>query len=64
MTAKTIPLKAALSEASKLCGDAVQAQNGFISSWGVAFRSYGIYFGTISILAMFCLLTVNLSEFE
>lgn len=29
MTAKIIPLKAALPEPSTFCGDAVQAQNGF-----------------------------------
>ena len=64
MTAKTIPSKAALPGAPKFSGDAVQAQNGFGLLLGSCFQFHSIYFGTISVSAIFCLLAANLSEFE
>lgn len=57
MTAKTIPVTLALSEAPTLS----LLKLVLVSSWGVTFRPHGIDFGMISVLANFCLLTVDLS---
>lgn len=61
MTAKTMPLKAALPDVSKLSGEVIHAQNGFGVHLERCFQITWLLFWNNAILENFCLLTVDLS---